>query len=166
MNNEARDVIHELRKNSILLKRAFCKRHQKPTDNFGGQGHLLHMLRDNPGMSQKALAEIAHIRPQSLGETIGKLESAGLVIKKQNDFDKRVTNIFLTDNGISECAKIDAKSDAKIEAGFKDLTDEEIRLLFQLVKKLNNSIENNIDPSEMASEDEVRMSPPRHTAHE
>ena len=75
MNPIARDVIHELRINSVLMKRAFCRRHQKPTDNFGGQGKILHMLRDNPGMSQRALAEIVHIRPQSLGETIGKLEA-------------------------------------------------------------------------------------------
>lgn len=162
MNQTAGDVIHELRKNSILMKRAFCKRHQKSTDNFGGQGRILHILRDNPGMSQKALAEIAHIRPQSLGETIAKLELSGLVIKKQNEYDKRITNIFLTDSGIKECSKIDAKSDEKIESGFKDLTDEETELLLQLVKKLNNSIEKNIDPSDMATEEEVRMPPHIH----
>ena len=165
MNPVARDVIHELRINSVLMKRAFCRKHQKPTDNFGGQGKILHMLRDNPGMSQRALAEIVHIRPQSLGETIGKLEASGLVIKKQNDYDKRVTNIFLTEEGLAECAAIDAKSDAKIEAGFKDLSDEEIELLLQLLKKFNDSIEKNIDPSEMASEEEVRMPPP-HYKHE
>ena len=44
---------------------------------YRGQGRVLKLLRLKPEMSQREMAEILGIRPQSLGETLSKLEAAG-----------------------------------------------------------------------------------------
>jgi DNA-binding MarR family transcriptional regulator len=64
-----------------------------------GQGRILSLLKIKPEMSQKELASILDIRPQSLGELLGKLEKAGYITRTPSDADRRVMDIHLTEAG-------------------------------------------------------------------
>lgn len=151
MTDKSRQVMEELRKNSILMRRSFRGCHGEITLNVGGQGKLLSILMENPGISQKALAELLHVRPQTLGEQLVKLETNGLIERRTNDYDKRVINIFLTDNGAASAKELSEKSEDTIAKIFADMQDCELDQLLALVQKLNTSIENNVDMSELDS---------------
>ena len=75
-------VMEELRKNAILMRRSFHGMSGRPTLHPGGQGRLLTLLLENPGISQKTLCQLLHVRPQTMGEQLSKLESAGLELDK------------------------------------------------------------------------------------
>ena len=66
-----------------------------------GQGRILSLLKIKPEMSQKELASILDIRPQSLAELLAKLEKAGYVTRTPSETDRRVMEIRLTDEGRS-----------------------------------------------------------------
>lgn len=66
-----------------------------------GQGRILSLLKIKPEMSQKELASILDIRPQSLAELLAKLEKAGYVTRTPSEADRRVMEIRLTDEGRS-----------------------------------------------------------------
>lgn len=149
MTDKSRQVMEELRKNSILMRRSFRGCHGEITLNVGGQGKLLSILMENPGISQKALAELLHVRPQTLGEQLVKLEINGLIERRTNDYDKRVINIFLTDNGAASAKELSEKSEDTIAKIFADMQDCELDQLLALVQKLNTSIESNVDMSEL-----------------
>lgn len=151
MTDKSRQVMEELRKNSILMRRSFRGCHGEITLNVGGQGKLLSILMENPGISQKALAELLHVRPQTLGEQLVKLETNGLIERRTNEYDKRVINIFLTDNGATSAKELSEKSEDTIAKIFADMQDCELDQLLALVQKLNTSIENNVDMSELDS---------------
>lgn len=151
MTDKSRLVMEELRKNSILMRRSFRGCHGEITLNVGGQGKLLSILMENPGISQKALAELLHVRPQTLGEQLVKLETNGLIERRTNDYDKRVINIFLTDDGADSAKELSEKSEDTIAKIFADMQDCELDQLLALVQKLNTSIENNVDMSELDS---------------
>ena len=90
-------LMEELRKNAILLRRCF----HRPGPQVGQHSRLLTILLENPGISQRALSDLLHIRPQSMGEQLAKLESSGLITRQVNQHDRRVFNLYLTDEGVA-----------------------------------------------------------------
>lgn len=78
--------------------------HNKQHDSRGmdlqrGQGRLLRSLLREDGISQKELAEKVNINPSSLSELIVKLEEKEHIVRKKDEKDKRIYNIYITDKG-------------------------------------------------------------------
>ena len=75
----------------------------EPGSKFGGrpsaQNRILLMLNESDGISQRDMTTLLQLRPQSVSETLSKLEAGGLVERRQNSRDKRVFNIFMTEEG-------------------------------------------------------------------
>lgn len=157
MDNLSLEVLGELRRNAILLRRSFRGGHGQLTLNVGGQSRMLTILTENPGISQKALADLLHIRPQTLGEQLVKLEASGLIRREANPYDKRVSNLFLTDEGVAAAQGVQEKSDETMTRIFAGMEEAELEQLLALVQKLNAAIESNVDMEEMA--------PPPHHHH-
>lgn len=64
-----------------------------------GQGRVLSLLKMKPEISQKDLAYLLDMRPQSLGELLGKLEKSGLITRTPSETDRRVMIVKLTPEG-------------------------------------------------------------------
>ena len=134
-------LMEELRKNAILVRRSF----HRPGPQVGSHSRLLTLLLENPGISQKSLCQLLHIRPQSLGEQLFKLESAGLLTRQSNRHDRRIFNLYLTEAGVKEAKALDAQHDATRRKIFSDMTEEDMTALLALLEKLNASIVNNVE---------------------
>ena len=134
-------VMEELRKNAILVRRSF----HRPGPQVGSHSRLLTLLLENPGISQKTLCRLLHIRPQSLGEQLSKLETAGLLTRQSNQYDRRIQNLYLTEAGVEEAKMLDALHDETRRKIFTDLEEQDLNDLLALLKKLNASILKNVD---------------------
>lgn len=66
---------------------------------YRGQGRILKLLRLKPEISQRDLLELLDMRPQSLGELLGKLERDGYITRAPLEEDRRVMMIRLTEKG-------------------------------------------------------------------
>lgn len=143
-------LMEELRKNAILLRRCF----HRPGPQVGQHSRLLTILLENPGISQRALSDLLHIRPQSLGEQLAKLEGNGQIRRETNPYDRRIFNLYLTDEGVVAAKEVDAQAAATRQKITADLTEEDLTALLALLEKLNASIRNNVEPE--------RLAPPPH----
>jgi len=117
--------------------------HQNKINNkesFRGQGKVLLMIHQHAGISQRDLSQILAVRSQSLGETLLKLEHNGFVIRKANEKDKRVMNVFLTPEG-ETAAKFMGESMQKSSEIFDCLTDEEKENLSRYMLKIAAELE-------------------------
>jgi DNA-binding MarR family transcriptional regulator len=118
-----------------------------------GQNRILAVLTLQEGISQKDLAYVLGIRPQSLGEALGKLEESGLVRREQNEADHRAVKVYLTDAGKGRAAKV-AEDRKKTAADvFSVLTEEEKSQLTSIITKLTDSLEQQLAPKESDSKD-------------
>ena len=91
---------------------------------YRGQGRILKLLRLTPEISQRDLLELLDMRPQSLGELLGKLERDGYITRAPLEEDRRVMMIRLTEKGACP------QEEAPEEAGLLDcLTGEEQGIL-------------------------------------
>ena len=136
MNREEliKEVLEEQHRQHGLVRR-------KHHGGEARQEHLLHMLRHHPSVNQKDLAERMHVRPQSLGEMLAKLEAGGLVTRKKDPTDGRATLVELT--AIGEAAEREHHEQVlkDIARRYDDLSEEELSEYLRLTKKINATLE-------------------------
>ena len=102
-----------------------------------GQGRLLHILMTHDGCSQRELAAIMHIRPASLTELIQKAEAKGAIRRMPNSRDKRVSDVFLTEEGRRQAQDFSSEGVEVTEDIFSVFTEDEQTQLTALLSKLN-----------------------------
>lgn len=66
---------------------------------YEGQDLLLCKLSHKDGQTMTELAENICIQPATLSVTIRRMEANGLIAKKTNDTDKRISHIHMTEKG-------------------------------------------------------------------
>ena len=109
---------------------------------YGGQGRVLKLLKLKPEMGQREMAEILGIRPQSLGETLTKLEAAGYVEREPMEGDRRAMLVRLTEAGAQAAEDGGDNGDAL----FDSLSDEEKAQLEAILDKLAAVLESELPP--------------------
>lgn len=101
----------------------------------GAQG-LLIKLWENDGLTNAEIAELLDIKPSSVTAQVKQLEVHGLVERRADEKDGRVSRVFLTEKG--KKAQVDRlrQYDAFSEDLFDALTEEEQLELKKLIQKL------------------------------
>ena len=103
-----------------------------------GQGRVLGILALQSPLTQKNLAFMLGVRPQSLSELVSKLESKGLVTRSRDDNDRRSFLIDLTDAGRDAAAEIDGFT---ADDPFAVLSDAERETYSALTAKVIEAVE-------------------------
>lgn len=104
-----------------------------------GQGRLLGMVLKFEPVSQKDLVEKLDVRPSSLSEMLKKLESKGLIERRQDEEDKRNVIVSLSEKG-REAADKEKQRKGKLEEElFRALSEEERDKLNSILLKLNEA---------------------------
>ena len=114
--------------------------HGGPRGVAHAQARILQLLGERDGRSLSEIVEELDVRPSSASELVSKLEQHGYVKRETNAEDKRVTNIFITEEGKEHFAAFAAER-AKRDADFFDgLSAEEQQQLSELLGKLSASL--------------------------
>ncbi len=135
-----RAVFEEQHKQHSLVRRSHGHSPHDPPPAVR-QNHLLRVLEDCPGIRQKDLAERMHVRPQSLGELLDKLEDSGLVVRRKDPEDGRAVRVELTEDGRAAEREHRKNMAENIRKRFGALTDDELQEYLRLTKKINDSLD-------------------------
>lgn len=100
------------------------------------QKRILIILNETESITQKDLTERLGIQPGSASEILSKLESAGLILRTQNETDRRTTDIRLTDAGREFAAEALAQRQKRHEEMFSCLSEEERKELLSLLERV------------------------------
>lgn len=101
------------------------------------QKRILIILRESGTLTQKELTDRLGIQPGSASEILSKLENAGLIVRVQNEADRRTTNILLTDLGEELASAAAEQRHKRHEEMFACLTSEEKTALLSLLEKVS-----------------------------
>ncbi|WP_438447276.1 MarR family winged helix-turn-helix transcriptional regulator [Gorillibacterium sp. sgz5001074] len=89
----------------VVFKRVAKLHHQtvhkllSDKEVFPGQPPVLRLLSERDGRSQRELAEEMEITPATLNVMIGRMEKNGLLERKPDPADQRVSRVYLTEKG-------------------------------------------------------------------
>lgn len=141
------ELEHEIMKCVIRIASGGRRKHrQAPCSDkpkFWGYGRVLDVLSKNDGLSQREIAELLSIRPQSASEAIASMEGQGLIEKRTNEQDKRSSLIYITQAGRQR--QVDLRNE-RIENArriFEPLTDQEKETLLELLNKAASALQEN-----------------------
>ncbi len=101
-----------------------------------GKGRILSVLLRHEGITQKELSEHLAIRPQSLSDSLVRLEEECLIFRERSETDKRELRLYLTETGKCHAEEIRRKRTERAEAFFSVLTRDEKETLGALLEKL------------------------------
>lgn len=106
------------------------------TQTNRGQVRLLHLLNEHDGLTNTEIAVELDIRPSSVSALVKKLLNTNFVERLADPDDKRVSKIFLTDEGRAFLKGASRLQDDFSQTCFSGLTDAEQTQLRELLTKL------------------------------
>lgn len=74
-----------------------------------GQAHLLTLIKDNDGCTQKELANLVGVKYSSMSERLDKLERNGYIERNIDEENLKFKRIFITKEGktaVTQCRRI------------------------------------------------------------
>lgn len=100
------------------------------------QKRILIILKEAERITQRDLTERLGIQPGSASEVLSKLENAGLILRSNNETDRRTTDVCLTEMGRELAAEALLQRQKRHEEMFSCLTGEERQELLSLLEKV------------------------------
>jgi len=139
-NYSEEDSIHKLYQ--IVYKKliSFIRSELEPYDFNRGEFPLLYkLIKKGDGVTQKEICKMVYVSKSTTSKLIHNLVEKGYIRKEEDEEDRRVTRIYLTDrkDEIEELLKeLDRKAENKMLEGFGD--EEKYRLRQYLERILEN----------------------------
>lgn len=97
---------------------------------------ILTVLKANPDISQRRLADAINVSPPNLAPLLDQLEARDLIVRQRNAQDKRFQTLSLTPMGLQLCSKAEKTVVALELEATKMLTDQEREQLLGLLQKI------------------------------
>ncbi len=93
----------------------------------------LRRVGDQPGVSQSELAELLEVEKASAGRLIDKLEAFGWLERRQDETDRRIKRVYLTELGRRIHRDVTPIAEAMVEEELSGLTRKERDVLTDLL---------------------------------
>ena len=140
MNNQV-ETICQLAKEigSLNYRRSYKKLEQ--IGIYPGQQILIELIHKNQGISQSQLAKLSIRTPATITTMLSHMENNGYISKKVDENDKRATRLFLTTKGEKILKQIKTQKKEEMCIILKDITDEELTTIHNVLKKIKNNLE-------------------------
>ncbi len=106
-----------------------------------GQAMCLRLLIANEGITQRDLARALHVAPPTVTKMLHSMEKAGLVRRRPDAEDARLTRVELTGAGRAEEERMQAVAGDYVNATVGALPADDRRELARLLEALGASIE-------------------------
>ncbi len=107
---------------------------------YHGQPHLLFALSETDGLSQTELARKLNVKASTITVMLSRMEKANLVKRKQDNEDKRITRVFITEDGRELCQKSIVTMKKIGSDCFGSFTDEEKNAMKLLLMKMKANL--------------------------
>lgn len=136
-NNSLHSIFHQ-------VMRFYHQRNHMLLDKIGiypGQPFMLFALYNKDGQSQKDLAEKLGIRPPTITKMVKRMGKSGLIERKQDTEDQRVSRVYITEKGKGICKEINEVRKIIEAESFSNFTEEELILLRRLLMQIRHNLE-------------------------
>ena len=127
-----RDTTHYQRQ---LMQRQFGEKGRHP-----GQGAALGMLAAHEGISQRELADKLHVSAPTVTAMLQRLEASGVIERRDDEQDQRVTRVFLTDAGREMLREVRSVFANVITTGVGSMPEADRRELARLLRQLSDNM--------------------------
>ncbi|UUZ80140.1 MarR family transcriptional regulator [Paenibacillus sp. P26] len=98
-------------------------------------------LTESDGQIQKELARKVHVKPATMNVMITRMERAGLVVRRPDENDQRLSRVYLTDKGRSATGAVNNVLRDIEERALAHFSLEEKLLFRRLLQQMHQDLE-------------------------
>ena len=102
----------------------------------GCQHSYIFQICKHPGISQEELAKRLYVNKSSVTRQLNSLEQNGFIVRRPNEMDKRVINIFPTEAASAIFPQVRGLSHSWNNQVLEDFTPEEQAALLSMMKRV------------------------------
>ena len=106
-----------------------------------GQPKVLDFLVMNNGCIQRDIAESCNIEPATVTSLLSNMEKNGLIYRSQNNENRRILNVFLTEKGIEAQKQVSKIFGAMDELCFKGFSEKEKGDALKIIERIQNNLD-------------------------
>lgn len=118
------------------------------------QLELLFIVKHVGSISFKELASQMKLTPGAISQLINSLVASGYVSRKEDEKDRRVSHVTLTETGRNNLKMMWQERSGFMLRIMEDLTTEELELMLRIQRQIAAHIENNLTPSEVKKKED------------
>jgi DNA-binding MarR family transcriptional regulator len=139
---DSTELANELRPVLLRLTREL-KREIHSLGVTGGQVSLLVSIKNAPGVTAKALAELDRVSAAAMSRSLSRLEEATLIERTRGE-DRRCVGVSLTDAGEKVLRSVKQRRTAWLAARLKQLDDDSRAAIDAALPALEQLLEANL----------------------
>lgn len=102
---------------------------------------MLHLLGRKEGLSQREISSEMRIKPPTVAVSIKRMEKSGLITRKADDRDMRLSRIYLTEKGRELNENVEKMVEDSESAVFRGFSESEICLMKRFFKQMIENLE-------------------------
>jgi len=118
----------------------FAEKLLKPYHLTLEQFHLLKQMSPDSGMSQRELGNLVNKTPANITRILDRLEQKNLILRHSNPKDRRVSLVFLTDQGSGLIKEVFAIFESFSSQLTQGTTEKEQRITKNVLNKIGDNI--------------------------
>jgi DNA-binding MarR family transcriptional regulator len=107
---------------------------------YRGQPFLLAVLWESEGVTHSELAHRMHVSPATVTNMIKRMEKAGLLERRPDVQDQRVSHVYLTDAGRAIRERVDAQWQEIEDRVFGGFSEDEQAALRALLERIGDEL--------------------------
>lgn len=119
------------------------------------QWMALRRVGDQPGVNQSELAELLEVEKATAGRVIDKLENFGWLERRQDDADRRVKRVYLTELGRRIHSEITPIAEAMVDEELAGLSAKERETLTDLLLNVKQRLQDMAVENELIESQEL-----------
>jgi len=119
-----------------LLMSTFAEEHIHPA-----QAGCLQVLAHRDGMSQSDLAEMLHVSRPSVTTMLQRMEGAGLIERRPDEADSRITRVYLTEAGRTLADRMHAGFVDMLNVSMGSMPDADKAEFTRILGTINDHVE-------------------------
>ena len=102
---------------------------------------MLHLLGKKEGLSQRQISEEMKIKPPTVAVSIKRMEKSGLIIRRADEKDQRMSRIYLSPKGRELNENVQKMVEDSENAIFRGFSESEICLMKRFFKQMIENLE-------------------------
>ena len=107
----------------------------------GGQASLLFTIQRRPGIGVRELAALERMSAPGMSKYVGRLEAAGLIVRKPSDEDRRRIGLRVSQEGERVLRSVKSRRTAWLAARLRDLSEAELKAVDAAIEPLQELID-------------------------
>lgn len=102
---------------------------------------MLHLLGKKEGLSQREISQEMKIKPPTVAVSIKRMEKSGLIIRRTDEKDQRMSRIYLSPKGRELTENVQKMVEDSENAIFRGFSESEICLMKRFFKQMIENLE-------------------------